>query len=185
MVQAEWSGELDWQTAVFPLSAGQHTLRWTYAKDSIVSVGQDTAWIDNVSLPKGTSANHAYTTPGDYTVSLIVNDGEVDSDPATVTANITILDTDGDGVADNMDNCTLVANTPQRDTDADGYGNMCDPDFDNNLFINAADLAYMKLNFFSSDANADLNGDGFVNAADLSILKTMFFGPPGPSGVAP
>ena len=185
VVQAEWSGELDWQTAVFPLSAGQHTLRWTYAKDSIVSVGQDTAWIDNVSLPKGTSANHAYTTPGDYTVSLIVNDGEVDSDPATVTASITILDTDGDGVADNMDNCTLVANTPQRDTDADGYGNMCDPDFDNNLFINAADLAYMKLNFFSSDANADLNGDGFVNAADLSILKTMFFGPPGPSGVAP
>ena len=95
------------------------------------------------------------------------------------------LDSDGDSIVDSSDNCTMVANSAQRDTDGDGYGNYCDPDFDNDGFVNAADLAYMKANFFSADPDADLDGSGFVNAADLAILKQMFFGPPGPSGLVP
>ena len=88
------------------------------------------------------------------------------------------------------DNCIDVANGPlipdaggnsQRNTDGDEYGNYCDPDFDNDLTINAADLAYMKTHFFTGDPDADLNGDGSVNAADLATLKRMFFAPPGPS----
>lgn len=84
-----------------------------------------------------------------------------------------------------MDNGTLVANPAQCDTDSDGYGNYCDPEFDNHLVVNAADLAYFKTKFFSADPEADLNGNGVVNAADLAILKTMFFKPPGPSGLVP
>jgi hypothetical protein len=94
-------------------------------------------------------------------------------------------DTDDDSVGDYIDNCVLVSNTPQRDSDGDGYGNICDPDFDNDFIVNAADLAFFKTKFFSSDPDADLNGDGVVNAADLAILKTMFFKPPGPSGIVP
>ena len=94
-------------------------------------------------------------------------------------------DIDGDGIVDTQDNCTLVANPNQRDTDSDGYGNICDPDFDSNLVVNASDLAFFKTKFFSSDPDADLNGDSVVNAADLAILKTMFFKPPGPSGLVP
>jgi len=99
-------------------------------------------------------------------------------------------DTDADGIMDHEDNCIEVANGPdipdaggniQLDVDGDGYGNICDPDFDNSGVVNAADLAYMKINFFGTDALADLNGNGVVNAADLAILKTMFFKPPGPS----
>ena len=92
-------------------------------------------------------------------------------------------DSDGDGIGDNSDNCTIHANSPQRDTDADGYGNRCDPDFDNNLVVGAADLAFFKPRFFTSDPDADLNGDNIVNAADLSILKMFFFMPPGPSSL--
>ena len=95
------------------------------------------------------------------------------------------LDTDQDGIPDACDYCTLISNVDQRDTDRDGYGNICDPDFDNNLVVNAADLAFFKTKFFSSDPDADLNGDGVVNAADLAILKTMFFKAPGPSGLVP
>ena len=95
------------------------------------------------------------------------------------------VDSDGDGVVDASDNCTLVANPAQRDTDGDNYGNFCDPDFDNDLVVNADDLAYMKSVFFTADPDADLNGNGNVNAADLTILKDMFFDAPGPSGLVP
>jgi hypothetical protein len=86
---------------------------------------------------------------------------------------------------DNLDNCTQIPNPLQRDTDFDQYGNFCDPDFDNDLIVNFADLAYIRANFFSTDPDADLNGDGIVNFADLAIVKSMFFGPPGPSGLVP
>ena len=94
-------------------------------------------------------------------------------------------DADDDGVVDSIDNCTYVSNPAQRDTDSDGFGNICDPDFDNTLVVNASDLAYLKSMFFTTDPHADLDGSGFVNAGDLAILKTMFFGPPGPSGLVP
>ena len=95
------------------------------------------------------------------------------------------LDSDRDGVIDRKDNCLLVPNPAQRDTDGDLYGNYCDPDFDGNLIVNAADLSYMKTRFFTPDPDADLDGSGVVNAADLAILKSFFFKPPGPSGLVP
>ena len=98
-----------------------------------------------------------------------------------VTSALAATDTDSDGVIDSSDNCTLVHNPLQRDTDSDGYGNICDPDFDGNLVVNAADLAYLKSKFFTSDPLADLNGDGVAASADLAILKSIFFQPPGPS----
>ena len=98
---------------------------------------------------------------------------------------VSAADTDGDGVRDYMDNCTLTGNPLQRDTDIDGFGNFCDPDFDNNLVVGAADLAFFKPKFFGSDPDADLNGDGVVSGGDLAILKQMFFKPPGPGGLVP
>jgi hypothetical protein len=37
------------------------------------------------------------------------------------------LDTDGDGVADELDNCPDVANANQKDTNLDGIGDACEP----------------------------------------------------------
>jgi hypothetical protein len=90
-------------------------------------------------------------------------------------------DADGDGVLDHLDNAINVANPDQRDTDGDGYGNIVDPDFNNDGIVNFADLANLRQNFFSNDANADLDGSGSVNFADLAILKSLFFKPPGTS----
>ena len=94
-------------------------------------------------------------------------------------------DNDNDGVKNFMDNCIEVANTNQRDTNGDGYGNLCDGDFDGNLFTNTSDLFYLKANYLTANPDADLDGSGSVNALDLFIFKTLYLKPPGPSGIAP
>jgi hypothetical protein len=102
----------------------------------------------------------------------------------TLTVRMAPDDADSDGVPDGADNCTAVPNPDQRDTNGDGYGNVCDPDLDNDGLVNFADLGMMKNVFFSADADADLDGNGSVNFSDVGILKAFFFRPPGPSGLA-
>ena len=48
-----WSGTATtgWTLFTTPVTAGTHTLRWSYEKDSAISVGSDAAWIDAVTLP--------------------------------------------------------------------------------------------------------------------------------------
>ena len=85
------------------------------------------------------------------------------------------LDTDGDGIPDNMDNCTEVANATQTDSDNDGYGNRCDPDFNDDGTVNFIDLGFMKSVFYTGNAEADLDSSGTVNFGDLGILKSYFY----------
>lgn len=96
-----------------------------------------------------------------------------------------LVDSDDDGVANDVDNCLTADNDSQLDSDGDGYGNHCDPDLDNDGVVSFGDLGELRKVFFSADADADLNGDGVVNFADLGLMKAMFFGVPGPSAVAP
>ncbi|MCD4680046.1 MAG: T9SS type A sorting domain-containing protein [Bacteroidales bacterium] len=46
-----WSGEEGWARVSFPVSAGNHTFKWKYYKDSYVSSGSDCAWIDYIIFP--------------------------------------------------------------------------------------------------------------------------------------
>ena len=46
-----WSGNIGWTKAAYPVSEGIHTYKWAYTKDSSQSSGSDCAWIDFVSLP--------------------------------------------------------------------------------------------------------------------------------------
>ena len=93
-------------------------------------------------------------------------------------------DIDGDGIDNAVDNCLEVANPDQTDTDGDSFGNRCDPDFDNNLRVDFADLAYLKERFFSDDPLTDLDNNNRTDFADLAILKSMFFSAPGPGASA-
>ena len=46
-----WSGTVDWTEFTQPVTAGQHTFKWSYTKDSSVSSGEDCAWIDDILFP--------------------------------------------------------------------------------------------------------------------------------------
>ncbi|MEO1575793.1 MAG: thrombospondin type 3 repeat-containing protein, partial [Pseudomonadota bacterium] len=93
-------------------------------------------------------------------------------------------DTDSDEYSDDLDNCSQVANKAQRDTDGDGFGNLCDPDLNNDNVVNVIDLGLFRQRFFSSDPDADFDGDGVVNVVDLGIMRSYFFAAPGPGATS-
>jgi Tol biopolymer transport system component len=99
-------------------------------------------------------------------------------------------DTDGDGVADAIDNCTNIANATQCDSDDDGYGNHCDGDLNNNGFTNAFDTPLYRAQLGQPSVGptyneADLNCNGFVNAFDTPLFRSLLGKAPGPSGLVP
>jgi hypothetical protein len=93
-------------------------------------------------------------------------------------------DFDGDGIEDTLDNCIEVANPNQRDTDTDGFGNICDPDFNQNNIVDPVDFSLLKSRFGQFGwPDQDLNGNGIVDPVDFSLLKQRLGQAPGPSGV--
>jgi len=53
----------------------------------------------------------------------------------------TLVDQDGDGIADGVDNCLSVANADQADYEGDHLGDLCDPDDDNDGVPDDGDLS--------------------------------------------
>ena len=45
-----WSGDESWDRVSYPVSGGPHTFEWKYEKDSSDLAGEDTAWIDDVTV---------------------------------------------------------------------------------------------------------------------------------------
>lgn len=84
-------------------------------------------------------------------------------------------DKDGDGVADNLDNCPAIANADQSDQDMDLTGDVCDTDNDNDGILDAVDncpLVYNPSQLEGKNAgigihcDEDLDNDGVSNVND-------------------
>jgi hypothetical protein len=56
----------------------------------------------------------------------------------------------------------------------DGYGNVCDPDLNNDAIVIFSDVGLLKAVFFSADPDADFNDDGAVNFVDVGTMKAFF-----------
>jgi hypothetical protein len=50
-LQEKLSGEVAWSEASFPIEAGRHIFRWEYEKDDAMSCGQDTVYLDDLTIP--------------------------------------------------------------------------------------------------------------------------------------
>ena len=114
------------------------------------------------------------------------------------------LDSDGDGIANHLDNCVLVSNGPwteydtpsdfqrnQLDSDGDFFGNACDGDINNDTIVDIADggLLASKIALGQYLERADFNADGVIDQADAQWFTQNFLpdfnqaDPPGPSGL--
>jgi Thrombospondin type 3 repeat/FIMAH domain len=71
----------------------------------------------------------------------------------------TLADSDGDGEADQHDNCPSDTNADQLDTDGDGAGDACDPDDDDDGVIDTADNCQLVVNTDQANNDRDAQGD--------------------------
>jgi len=95
------------------------------------------------------------------------------------------VDTDGDTILDNEDNCPLHPNFDQADADTNGIGDVCEcsgpftaaGDATDNGRVDGGDYTIWADNFGAADvghAGGDFNCDGIVNGADYTIWADNF-----------
>ena len=142
----------------------------------------------------GTSASAVFTADwmapndgGDYSVYFIGNvvngaNGSGGDNGGTASAPVVISvagDRDGDGVADDVDNCPDDANADQANLDSDDDGDVCDDDIDGDTVLNDDDNCPRVANANQADADndgmgdvcdtgadPDMDGDGVADASD-------------------
>lgn len=86
-MKGQWAGTSDnWSLQTYPVTAGSHTLKWSYVKDVNTTGGSDCAWIDDVKLPA-----HANSTVSIHTdIEVAENTMDIYPNPARDNAYINL-----------------------------------------------------------------------------------------------
>jgi len=133
-----------------------------------ISLGLVLAFLPLLSPAVTLTATYDYDNLGRLISADYSNNSklEYNYDPAGNILSITeyvIADSDGDGIADSIDNCPNDSNADQLNSDTDLMGNACDSDDDNDGMPDDWELAYNLDPLNSSDALLDKDGDGVSN----------------------
>lgn len=100
---------------------------------------------------------------------------------AAILAVAALADADGDGVADEADNCPTNANPGQEDLDLDGQGDVCDPDRDGDGVANEADNCAGVANAGQQDADGDGVGDACDSCNQAAVVYRAAMAPGSPA----
>ncbi len=89
VLKNDWSGDVAWTEVEYNVTAGVHTYKWEYSKDTSVNSGSDCAWVDKIIFPNAgggsTNAPLAYVNTQNTIEFGSVQPGE------TVTREVTIV----------------------------------------------------------------------------------------------
>lgn len=69
-----------WQQSTYAVTAGTHTLRFTYEKDYSQKSGSDRAWVDNITFPGGATVAPIPEIINDISDSYTITSGNGDAD---------------------------------------------------------------------------------------------------------
>ncbi|MDO8263061.1 MAG: Ig-like domain-containing protein [Gallionella sp.] len=157
---ARWSGLVPWALASYPVTAGAHTLRWEYLKDSLLSANLDTAWLSQVSIP-------AAAAPPGTAVGTQMGGARQDVPLALTTAVTTLA---GSGLIGSVNGTGTAASfSNPRGITTDGV----------NLYV--ADTINHKIRkiVIATGAVTTLAGSGTAGAVDATGTAASFNGPYG------
>ncbi len=129
------SDSVDFSITARPISvtADAKSMVWTTVPDPVLTYAVTNVVAGEESVFTGGLVRDAGGAPGvyqihqgtltygaNYAISYIGN-------TFTIFMTLGQMDTDNDGIKDDVDNCVLIPNADQKDTDGDGIGDVCDP----------------------------------------------------------
>ncbi len=158
------------------LSAGQTTLHrdainttahsatFVVTHDELVR-GEATGWLLTFHLHDKTAWTSGYD--GNRTSLALPAPG------ASVTIHHTVWarDGDGDGHADDVDNCPAMANPDQANLDGDVHGDVCDEDDDGDGWSDKQEIDAGSDRRDPKSTPRDRDGDGYNNTAEAAALS--------------
>jgi hypothetical protein len=190
--RADWSARLEGAIAGW-LDTGARAISIHLDDPSLAGVTRPALLLEAVADGRPAVEAHFRAVPHLGWTNLFVGDPLVRlAEPETSPGD----DRDGDGIADDDDNCLEDPNPDQRDSNEDGLGNRCDPDVDGDGRVTTSwgviypmdargDLERIALSARNGpfDPDHDLDGDGDVDEQDLALAQLWLFRAPGPSGL--
>ena len=146
----------DWKSVSWNAATGANTSVCVETRTAASKAGISSAAWSGCYAQSGTPITSDDLRYIQYRVGLATTDTTTSPAFYEVRASYTQdagpVDTDGDGVPDETDNCDAAANPGQEDADADGLGDVCDSDRDGDGAENAADNCPDASNADQADA---------------------------------